>query len=99
MFDIIFQTDCLYYFPFFLNIFIHFAKLFIKYVINKKSVFKVANILPSIGRRDMCNSLLESPNRDASNGGIFVSLASIDAETDAEILETQKHEYFGIYQC
>jgi len=38
------------------------------------------NISPSSDHKNMCNSSLDSPRRCALNGGIFMSLASIDAD-------------------
>ena len=35
-------------------------------------------VSPSIGRRDMCYSLLDSSRQGASNDGRFMSLASLD---------------------
>ena len=36
------------------------------------------DVLPSIGRRDMYYSLLDSSHQDASNDGHLISLASLD---------------------
>ena len=50
---------------------------------------KYQGVSMSIGRRNMKRSSLESSIRDASNGGRFMALASIDAELFAFLcLET-----------
>jgi len=41
---------------------------------------KYQGVSPSIGRRDMCCSLLDSSCRGALNGGRFMSLASLDGK-------------------
>ena len=46
---------------------------------------KCQGVSPSIGRRDMNYSSLDSSRRGASNGGIFVRLASLDGELFAKI--------------
>ena len=44
------------------------------------NIHKCQGVLPSIGRRDMYYSLLDSSLRGASNGGQFMSLASLDGK-------------------
>ena len=41
---------------------------------------KCQDVSPSISRRDMNYSSLYSSRRDASNGGIYMSLASLDGK-------------------
>jgi len=56
-------------------------------------------ISPSSDRRKMSNSSLNSPNRDASNGGIIMSLASIDGELFDFLYFMRFRKYLTIYRC
>ena len=54
-------------------------------------------VSPSIGRRDMYYSLLDSSRQGASNGGRFMSLASLDGKLFAfYALETFANNFLSI---